>query len=166
MSNSKKKIKTISKLQIQIVKFLLFLGKSFIGRGQLRKLMIVLINYLIGYGSLKKSRFVCNVNNVPFNFYNDKLTFIKIYFGRSNIDEIDFIQKKIVKINQNLIWDINKIEIYNDLNTKEKILNFQQSNKILFSIIKNNDLYLTKKAFDTQNFPYWSFLHAADMFGY
>ena len=92
MSNSKK-IKTISKLQIQIVKFLLFLGKSFIGRGQLRKLLIVLINYLIGYGSLKKSRFVCNVNNVPFNFYNDKLTFIKIYFGRSNIDEIDFIQK-------------------------------------------------------------------------
>ena len=92
MKNSKK-IKTISKLQIQIVKILLYLGKSFIGRGQLRKLLIVLINYLIGYGSLKKSRFVCNVNNVPFNFYNDKLTFIKIYFGRSNLDEIDFIKK-------------------------------------------------------------------------
>lgn len=92
MKNSKK-IKTISKLQIQIVKILLFLGKSFIGRGQLRKQLIVLINYLIGYGSLKKSRFICNVNNVPFNFYNDKLTFIKIYFGRSNLDEIDFIQK-------------------------------------------------------------------------
>ena len=56
-------------------------------------------------------------------------------------DNLDFVQKKIVKINKNLIWDINKIEIYNDLNTKEKILNFQQSNKILFSIIKNNDLY-------------------------
>lgn len=92
MKNSKK-IKTISGLQIQIVKILLFLGKSFIGRGQLRKQLIVLINYLIGYGSLKKSRFICNVNNVPFNFYNDKLTFIKIYFGRSNLDEIDFIQK-------------------------------------------------------------------------
>tara|TARA_B110000459_G_scaffold196504_1_gene238632 strand:+ start:284 stop:1126 length:843 start_codon:yes stop_codon:yes gene_type:complete len=92
MKNSKK-IKTISKLQIQIVKILLFLGKSFIGRGQLRKQLIVLINYLIGYGSLKKSRFICNVNNVPFNFYNDKLTFIKIYFGRSNLDEIDFIKK-------------------------------------------------------------------------
>ena len=92
MKNSKK-IKTISKLQIQIVKILLFLGKSFIGRGQLRKQLIVLINYLIGYGSLKKSRFICDVNNVPFNFYNDKLTFIKIYFGRSNLDEIDFIQK-------------------------------------------------------------------------
>lgn len=92
MKNSKK-IKNISKLQIQIVKILLFLGKSFIGRGQLRKQLIVLINYLIGYGSLKKSRFICNVNNVPFNFYNDKLTFIKIYFGRSNLDEIDFIKK-------------------------------------------------------------------------
>ena len=92
MKNSKK-IKTISSLQIQIVKILLFLGKSFIGRGQLRKQLIVLINYLIGYGSLKKSRFICNVNNVPFNFYNDKLTFIKIYFGRSNLDEIDFIKK-------------------------------------------------------------------------
>ena len=44
MKNSKK-IKTISNLQIQIVKFLLYLGKSFIGRGQLRKLLIVLINY-------------------------------------------------------------------------------------------------------------------------
>ena len=92
MKNSKK-IKTISNLQIQIVKILLFLGKSFIGRGQLRKQLIVFINYLIGYGSLKKSRFICDVNNVPFNFYNDKLTFIKIYFGRSNLDEIDFIQK-------------------------------------------------------------------------
>jgi len=92
MKNSKK-IKNISKLQIQIVKILLFLGKSFIGRGQLRKQLIVLINYLIGYGSLKKSRFICDVNNVPFNFYNDKLTFIKIYFGRSNLDEIDFIKK-------------------------------------------------------------------------
>ena len=92
MKNSKK-IKTISNLQIQIVKILLFLGKSFIGRGQLRKQLIVLINYLIGYGSLKKSRFICDVNNVPFNFYNDKLTFIKIYFGRSNLDEIDFIKK-------------------------------------------------------------------------
>jgi FkbM family methyltransferase len=88
-----KKNKFTSELQIQIVKFLLYLGqKTFLGRGQLRKQLIVLINYIIGYGSLKDSRFICNVNNVPFNFYNDKLTFIKIYFGRSNLDEIDFIK--------------------------------------------------------------------------
>ena len=89
-----KKNKSISELQIQIVKFLLYLGqKTIFGRGQLRKKLIVLINYIIGYGSIKESRFICNVNSVPFNFYNDKLTFIKIYFGRSNLDEIDFIKK-------------------------------------------------------------------------
>ena len=88
-----KKNKFTSELKIQIVKFLLYLGqKTIFGRGQLRKQLIVLINYIIGYGSLKDSRFICNVNNVPFNFYNDKLTFIKIYFGRSNLEEIDFIK--------------------------------------------------------------------------
>ena len=89
-----KKNKSISELQIRIVKFLLYLGqKTIFGRGQLRKKLIILINYIIGYGSIKESRFICNVNTVPFNFYNDKLTFIKIYFGRSNLDEIDFIKK-------------------------------------------------------------------------
>jgi len=44
--------------------------------------------------------------------------------------------------------------------------NKEQAEKEGKFFIKNNDLYLTKKAFDTQNFPYWSFLHAADMFGY
>ena len=88
-----KKNKFTLELKIQIVKFLLYLGqKTIFGRGQLRKQLMVLINYIIGYGSLKDSRFICNVNNVPFNFYNDKLTFIKIYFGRSNLDEIDFIK--------------------------------------------------------------------------
>ena len=56
-------------------------------------------------------------------------------------DNLDFIKKNIIKINKKLIWEINKIEIYNHQNTNEKILNFQQSNKKLFSIIKNNDLY-------------------------
>ena len=74
MRLSKKNVST-SELQIRIVKFLLYLGqKTIFGRGQLRKQLIVLINYIIGYGSLKDSRFICNVNNVPFNFYNDKST--------------------------------------------------------------------------------------------
>jgi len=149
MSNSKKKIKTISKLQIQIVKFLLFLGKSFIGRGQLRKLLIVLINYLIGYGSLKKSRFVCNVNNVPFNFYNDKLTFIKIYFGRSNIDEINFIQKNsphnsvFIDIGSNMGFYTQYIaSIINDTN-KIKIISIDAHPINNFRLIEN--LKLLKK---------------------
>jgi len=41
-------------------------------------------------------------------------------------DNLDFIKKQIIKINKNLIWEINKIEIYKDQNTEEKILNFQK----------------------------------------
>ena len=44
--------------------------------------------------------------------------------------------------------------------------NKEQAEKEGNFFIKNNDLYLTKKAFESENFPYWSFLHAANMFGY
>lgn len=82
------------KLKIIIVKLILYLGqKTFIGRGKLRKKLVLFINYFIGYGSIKKPRFICNINNVPFYFYNDKLTFIKIYFGRNENNEINFIKK-------------------------------------------------------------------------
>ena len=56
-------------------------------------------------------------------------------------DNLNFIQKNIIKINPSFFWKINNIEIYNDQNKKEKILNFYKSNKMLFSIIKNYDLY-------------------------
>ena len=39
------------------------------------------------------------------------------------------------------ITNIKKIEIYTDKNKNEKILNFENSNKQLFSIIKNYKLY-------------------------
>ena len=99
---------------------------------------------LIGDGliSLTLAKALINKNIKVFMYYenNKKMPNDNRTIGISS-DNLDFVQKKIVKINKNLIWKINKIEIYNDLNTKEKILNFQQSNKILFSIIKNNDLY-------------------------
>ena len=56
-------------------------------------------------------------------------------------DNLNFIQKKIIRINKNFIWEINKIEIYNDQNKQKKILNFQKEKKKLFSIIKNSDFY-------------------------
>ena len=88
------KIDIFSKFKILIVKFILFLGqRTFLGRGQLRKKIILFINYFIGYGSIKHPRFVCKINNVPFYFYNDKLTFIKVYFGRNENYEINFIKE-------------------------------------------------------------------------
>ena len=83
-------------LKILIIKTILYLGqRTFIGRGLIRKHLIEFINYLIDRGSFKKERFICKVNNVPFNFYNDTLTNIKIYFGRNEKKEIDFIKRNL-----------------------------------------------------------------------
>ena len=99
---------------------------------------------LIGDGliSLTLAKTLINKKIKVYMYYenNKKIPNSNRTIGISS-DNLDFIQKKIIKINNNFIWEINKIEIYNDQNTKEKILNFQQSNKRLFSIIKNNDLY-------------------------
>jgi len=56
-------------------------------------------------------------------------------------NNLDFFQKEIIKIKKDLFWEINQIEIYSEQNKKEKILNFEEPKKILFSIVKNNDLY-------------------------
>ena len=64
------------------------------------------------------------------------------YFNR-NISNIEKIS-----------WKLNKIEIYNDKNKNEKLLNFENSNNQLFSIIKNYQLYevLNKNLFKNKYF--------------
>jgi FkbM family methyltransferase len=94
-----------SKFKIILIKIIIHLGQqTFLGRGQIRKQIINFINYFIGYGNFKNSRFICKVNNVPFNFYNDKLTGIKIYFGRNEKTEINFIKKN--SFNNSVFIDI------------------------------------------------------------
>jgi len=56
-------------------------------------------------------------------------------------DNLDFLEKEVIKIRKKLFWDINNIEIYNENKNYDKILNFQNSKKKLFSIIRYNDLY-------------------------
>ena len=55
-------------------------------------------------------------------------------------DNIDFFNKNIININK-LIWKLLKIEIFTDNLKNEKLLNFQNNNDQLFSIIRNNELY-------------------------
>ena len=45
-------------------------------------------------------------------------------------NNLDFFQNEIIKIKKDLFWKINKIEIYNEQNKKEKILNFKKTTKI------------------------------------
>jgi len=56
-------------------------------------------------------------------------------------NNLNFIQKEIIKINPKFLWEINKIQIYNKKNKEKKILDFKKSKKRLFSIIKNYNLY-------------------------
>ncbi len=53
---------------------------------------------------------------------------------------IDFFNNYILNI-EKLLWKIKKIEIYSENLTNHKILNFENKNNQLFSIIKNSDLY-------------------------
>ncbi len=52
----------------------------------------------------------------------------------------EYFNENILNIKK-LLWEINKIEIYNDKLKNEKILNFENSGKKLFSIVKNYKLY-------------------------
>ncbi len=53
---------------------------------------------------------------------------------------IEFFNQNISNIKK-LLWNIKKIEIYNDNLNQEKILNFENCEQFLFSIIKNDDLF-------------------------
>jgi len=65
--------------------------------------------------------------------------------GISKIN-LEFFNKEILNINK-LSWNINKIEIYSENLNNERILNFQNNNQKLFSVIRNYKLIenLTKK---------------------
>ena len=56
-------------------------------------------------------------------------------------NNFDFFQKGILEIKKNFFWEISEIEIYNEREKEGKILNFKESKKKLFSIIKNTDLF-------------------------
>ena len=53
---------------------------------------------------------------------------------------VNYFNRNIININK-IIWKLNKIEIYSDNLKNEKLLNFENNNKQLFSIVKNSQLY-------------------------
>ena len=55
-------------------------------------------------------------------------------------NNVEYFKKDIINIDE-LLWKIKKIEIYTDNLKNEKILNFENNNKEIFSILKNSDLY-------------------------
>ena len=56
-------------------------------------------------------------------------------------NNIKFFEKEIQTLPKKIIWEIKKIEIYSEKLKKNKILNFENSNKNLFYMVKNDELY-------------------------
>ncbi len=82
---------------------------------------------------------------------NDKINHSRtIGISESNFN---YFNRNIANI-EKISWKLNKIEIYNDKNKNEKLLNFENSNNQLFSIIKNYQLYefLNKNLFKNKYF--------------
>ena len=63
----------------------------------------------------------------------------------------EYFNQNIINIKK-IVWEIKKIEIFSDNFKNEKILNFQNNNDHLFSIVKNYDIYniLHKKLSNSQ----------------
>ena len=53
---------------------------------------------------------------------------------------VEYFNNNIVNIDKT-IWKLNKIEIFSDKLNKEKLLEFQNNNQELFSMVRSFDLY-------------------------
>ena len=80
--------------------------------------------------------------DISVDIFSDKkfVKYSKIQTLGISKTNIDFFNKFILDI-ENLLWDIDKIEILSESLNNEKILDFQNRDKRLFSIVKNSDLY-------------------------
>jgi len=94
-----------------------------------------------GLTSLTLAKALVNLD-INVDIYSEKkiAKYSKIQTLGISKTNIEFFNKCILDI-KNLIWDIEKIEIFSEKLNDEKILNFQKKNKSLFSIVRNSDLY-------------------------
>ena len=94
-----------------------------------------------GLSSLTLAKALVNENIYVDIFYSNKKQNIDrsrtIGISKSNVE---YFNKNIIKIDK-IIWKLNKIEIFTDNFKNEKILNFENKNNQLFSILKNFHLY-------------------------
>ena len=75
------------------------------------------------------------------NLINKKIK-VSIYYSKINKfknrtlgiskDNLDFVNKNIIKVRKNLFWSIKEIEIFSEIKKKEKILEFKNKNLELF----------------------------------
>ncbi len=82
-----------------------------------------------------------NKNIKVFNYiFNKKKKTITRTVGITK-NNLDFFNKEILSLKKNMSWDIKKIDVYSEKYKDKKILNFEYSNKTLFSLLKNDKIF-------------------------
>ena len=56
-------------------------------------------------------------------------------------NNLEFLEKEIIKLEKKKYWKVNEIEIYTEKQRSKKLLNFDNENKELFSIVKYEHIY-------------------------
>ena len=108
------------------------------------KLKIIMNICIIGDGltSLTLAQSLINKKINVHLYYKNKIENLSssrtIGISKNNLE---FFQKKIFNISKKSYWEIKKIEIYLDKIEKENLLRFENNEKNLFYMVKNNDLY-------------------------
>ena len=106
-----------------------------------------------GLSSLTLAKALVNENIFVDLFTQKKIT--QIHKSRTlGISEsnVDFFNNNIIDIKK-ILWKIKKIEVSTDNLKNENILNFQNKNNEIFSVIKNHELYdILKKKLNKKKF--------------
>tara|TARA_A100000164_G_scaffold353075_1_gene359329 strand:- start:5563 stop:6636 length:1074 start_codon:yes stop_codon:yes gene_type:complete len=94
-----------------------------------------------GLTSLSLAKLLVNKGiRVDIFSYKKSIKISKIQTLGISKTNIDFFNTHILNI-EKLLWHVDQIEIYSENLENEKILNFENDNKKLFSVIRNLDLY-------------------------
>jgi 2-octaprenyl-6-methoxyphenol hydroxylase len=86
-----------------------------------------------------------NLINKKINVHIYQKAIIKNFSSNRTIgiskNNLNFFEKEILKLPKKIIWKIKKIEIYSAKLKESKLLNFENDNKNLFYMIKNDEIY-------------------------
>jgi len=103
---------------------------------------------LIGNGltTLSLGKNLINKKIKVFNYTTRKKTKAKNRTIGISKDSLDFFNKEVIQLKKHMTWDIKKIDIYSEKYKDQKILNFEENKKNLFSMFKNDEIeeYLEK----------------------
>ncbi len=99
-----------------------------------------LTSLMLAKALVNEEIFVDVITNNKIEYFNKSRT---LGISKKNVE---FVNSNILDISK-FLWNIDKIEVYGRSFKEEKLLNFENKNKNLFSIIKNHELinFLIKK---------------------